>query len=793
MSNGGRWENRGGNITFMRIDANSKTIRILFSNAKYRLDYYQREYSWQTKHVSELINDLTDSFSDNYNEEHQRTQVPNYRHYFLGSIIISDSDGKKYIVDGQQRFTTLTLLLIRLFHLLTDQAEKKRVEPLIYSLSAGIDGFNLDVEEWKAIFSILYPEDNREVTPFDIENKPESIQNLFLHYKYIEDNIEFQGQQLLYFVDWLLENVYLVEIVAFNTRDAYAIFETVNDRGLSLTPSDMLRGYLLSKCGDNVMRERASNVWSDSVKPLKEIGRNEEAEALKAWLRSQHAQNVNDFDEIGSEFHRWVESRSKDLNLDLPSDFYTFIERDFKFYSKWYRRLRSAANSLSTAIDDELQCVYYNAQHNKFTLQYPLLLATLNSDDSEIENLRKIRIAAEYLDILIYRRIWNSLSIAQNTMANLIPQIIPDIRGKNSTELVNILSTWVQEKSPSFSNNPNFRMQKSGNRHKIFLILARITDYVGVQSHESTHYSDYMRTGNNRFEIEHIWAENYDYSDDQFNDRSEFEEYREHIGGLLLLPKTVNASIGNATYTEKRKVYAGQNLLAKSLHENAYINNPRFHRFIKESSLPFKEHKEFKRADLDKRQDLYTKLAEQVWNLDRLKVEMNIDNGSTEILDILNAAGSDWDYDIELITLPLLTQEEEDSATIHIEKAGNLRQIRNEIQGFYKTASQPIVDEIYNRIEELKQAIEKHGWSDLTFKTRKLYCGFYFGNNPIFGVFISKHPQFVVWMDAEDVEPLKKLCDFKYISSRRQAIYPQLTPVKELYSTFEFTFKKHCG
>lgn len=53
---------------------------------------------------------------------------------------------------------------------------------------------------------------------------------------------ELRDAALPYFIDWLLENVHLVEITAYSDDDAYTIFETMNDRGLSLSPTDMLKG-----------------------------------------------------------------------------------------------------------------------------------------------------------------------------------------------------------------------------------------------------------------------------------------------------------------------------------------------------------------------------------------------------------------------------------------------------------------------------------------------------------------------------------------------------------------------
>jgi len=98
------------------------------------------------------------------------------------------------------------------------------------------------------------------------------------------------------------------------------------------------------------------------------------------------------------------------------------------------------------------------------------------------------------------------------------------------------------------------------------------------------------------------------------------------------LPKIFNASYGDLPYRGsgqtaerpddgKREKYLGQNLLARSLHEQAYDHNPGFLSFVKESGLPFRAHKDFKKADLDARQALYQRVAETIWNPDRLAQE----------------------------------------------------------------------------------------------------------------------------------------------------------------------------
>src|SRR5688500_4960390 len=138
------------------IDGKGRTIRDLLAARKYSIDYYQREYKWQKKQVAELLDDLADKFIASHEEGNERKDVADYGHYFLGSIIISDKEGQKFIIDGQQRLTTLTLLLIFLRHQLEDIEQKGQVAELIFSLSLGRRSFNLDIPERTACMERLY-------------------------------------------------------------------------------------------------------------------------------------------------------------------------------------------------------------------------------------------------------------------------------------------------------------------------------------------------------------------------------------------------------------------------------------------------------------------------------------------------------------------------------------------------------------------------------------------------------------------------------------------------------------
>jgi hypothetical protein len=318
-----------------------------------------------------------------------------------------------------------------------------------------------------------------------------------------------------------------------------------------------------------------------------------------------------------------VRDHEATLGLNASGDFARYIEKDFAFYTRQYDRLRRAAEAISPG----LECVHYNAQNN-FTLQFPVLLAPIRISDSDDEILRKLRIGAAFIDILITRRIWNSRAIDYSTMQYAMFLVTREIRGKTASQIADVLSKRLADETETFASTDRFRLNAMNGR-QIHRLLARITDYVETSSGMSSRYAEYVqRKGRSGYEIEHIWANHPERHEDEFTQQADFQEYRNRIGGLLLLPKSFNASFGDLPYAEKREHYLKQNLLAQSLHELAYERNPGFLRFAKERQFPFRTHVEFKKVDLDARQQLYRRLAEDLWNPGRLHRELTVEAGA---------------------------------------------------------------------------------------------------------------------------------------------------------------------
>ena len=604
------------------IDGNAKSVRELLKDVKYSIDYYQREYRWATKQVRELIEDLTNTFLSAYEQGMSRAHVRQFPHYFLGSIIVSKRDNENFIVDGQQRLTTLTLLLMLLRDLQRGRDDAVNIDDLIFSAKYGEKSFNLVVEDREECMVALF-----DGTEFDPMDHSESVQNLYERYQDMESlfPVELREEPLPFIIDWTIDNVNLVEITAYSDEESYRIFETMNDRGLSLSPTEMLKGYLLSNM-DEERRPRADDLWRSRILELGEKGDEHGSNFFKSWLRSNHAMKIRerhkgavaeDFERIGTEFHRWVRNKQESLGLKTSDHYFKFVKSDFDFYSKQCLRIREAQEEPVPGLEH----VYYNATLN-FTLQEMLLLAPLRIDDSEADISVKLTLVARYIDIVLAWRIWNFRSISYSTMQYTMFRVVREIRHMDVEDLAHLLHQMLLDETETLETNTRLRVHQQ-NRYAIHRLLARLTDYVETESRLPSRYVEYLASGRYRYEIEHVWADHPERHEDEFDHPADFAEHRNRIGGLLLLPKTFNASYGDLPYDKKRRHYNTQNLLARTLCEEAYEHNPGFVDLIRTSDLPFRPIELFGRSDLEERGELYRQIAECIWNPDDLLEEID--------------------------------------------------------------------------------------------------------------------------------------------------------------------------
>ena len=618
-----------------RIDGRAKTLLELMAGRTFAIDFYQREYAWQDRQVRELVEDLTNSFLGGLSSNADEYESHRYPHYFLGSIVICHKQGHDYVVDGQQRLTSLSLLLIYLHHQLSDPRDKAEALRLVESRKAGKPTLNLNVPERKTVMRALI-----SGSSFDSENTTESMRTIAERYRDIESHFpsDISGQTLTWFFWWLIDHVHLVEIETWTEEDAYNIFETMNDRGLSLSYPEMLKGYLLSQIRDTNDQHAVNEVWKRQIQVLKDLGKDEEVDFFKNMLRARYAKThqsngttdqKKDYERIGSEFHRWIRDHRKALGLTSSNAFVSWVTQDLDFYARQYLRIRAAAATYQA----DLPSVRTN-EHLGFTQQTQLLLAALSPSDDAATITTKLNLVADFLDIWLVRRVWCGRTIAQrNTKADIFRLCI-DIRDLTPSELSELLRERLDAQEERFHLAPDFALHKQ-NYRQVKNILAQMTCWVNQQCGVHLNFDDVAHTrGGRRHEVEHIWANHYERFSDDFSHPKEFEDARNRIGGLLLLQRGINQSLGDASYEAKRDAYATQSksLLASSLNPLSYKSNPAFQRFIDETGLPFQPFDTFGVQEQQARQVLYIRLAEWVWNPSRLSLDELEPPEHTEII-----------------------------------------------------------------------------------------------------------------------------------------------------------------
>ncbi|WP_038164515.1 DUF262 domain-containing protein [Verrucomicrobium sp. BvORR106] len=603
-----------------KIDADDRKIFDVLNERKYTVDYFQREYSWEQKHIAQLVTDLSSTFLDAYTEGDPRAAVEHYTNYYLGPFVVSSKDGMKSIIDGQQRLTSLTLFLIFLNNLQKELGGKESIEPLIFSEKYGQKSFNIQVEERRPCLEKLFLTGSYEVR----EEDDESTRTMALRYTDIAEAFpdELKGKAFPYFLDWLKYNVVLVEITAYSDDNAYTIFEAMNDRGKNLNATEMLKGYVLSRFADTKDREKANRFWKASIQELHTQNSEEDQTFFQAWLRSQYADTIRqgkagssneDFEKIGTKFHSWFRDNldKAGLSADAPEDFHRFVHVEMKFYLHAHLQILQAQRQEMPGWEH----VFYHYQWGVAdSLCYPLMLSPLKSTDPAEVVRQKINAVARYLEAFAVRRAVNFRKFGASSIRYTMYSLVKELRGKDLETLKATLRKKLEEMEESWDGLANFRLHAM-NGYFVKFLLSRITGYIEQQSGASTSFTTYfISPGTKPYQVEHIWANKFEEHRDEFEQQHEFDTYRNRIGDLVLLPQGTNQSYGAMPYATKVDHYLKENLLAKSLHPSCYQNNPNFVGMAGRLGLQFKPHLKYAKADIDERQRLVQRICEVIWN-----------------------------------------------------------------------------------------------------------------------------------------------------------------------------------
>lgn len=609
-----------------RIEATDTSINALLKDQKFTIDYFQREYRWQEKHIKLMIEDLTTTFLKSYKETDKRPEVANYQSYYLGPVVFSVNaeDGKKSIIDGQQRITSITLLLIYLNHLQNENPQKVNISELIFSEKYGEKSFNMSAENREACLKALYETGVYEGD----DNDDETIKNIVERYEDIQESFpeEINNNALPFFIDWFVENVVVVAITAYSDENAYTIFETMNDRGLNLTPTEMLKGFVLSKITDKKQRTEINEIWREQIQLLHEYGENYDINFFQAWFRGKYAVSIRpgkagsenqDFELIGSRFHNWFKDNHKDLfKLKTSDDFYVFFKTLLPFFVKWYLACYDALWDLNKSMP---HLRYVHTWGIAESLQDPLLLGSINHKDDEDLIKTKIDFVARYIETFTVRRSVNSRKFGQTTIKYTMFNVIKLIRNNSLEKLAKNLTKEINQIPEGWQGVQKLVLNQM-NKRFIKHLLSRMSSYIDIVVGKNSTYDTYQYPNGKPFEIEHIWANKFKEHKDEFDQENEFQIWRNSIGALILLPQGTNQSFSSDKYPSKLEHYIKENTYAQTLNPSYYIKNPNFLKSETVKELGFKPHPEFKKLDIYERCELIENICKHLWSPDYFEI-----------------------------------------------------------------------------------------------------------------------------------------------------------------------------
>lgn len=609
----------------------TETLTKILSHRRFAVDVFQREYRWGRKQIEQMISDFQGTFEQNYDPVKHDTpqEVENYGYYYMGCIICTGGSPYK-IIDGQQRLTSLTLLLIYLNNLQKEQASQGyrmvQFSDMIYDDHFGTKSFNIDVEDRRSCLQSL--SDNK----LDFQAENESAQNMLERYKDIVELFpdDLKGEALEYFIYWLKEKVLLLEIDTPSEDEAHTIFLTMNDRGLSLNSAEMMKAYVMQQIAE-ADRSTVNRRWQDNINRIKAassydssgVVNAEDVEFISTWLRANYAEtlregkrgaNDEDFELLGEKFHTWVRSNAKvKMGLVKPSDFKELVLTEMSRVTDLYLRIRDYSTSLTTGFEE----VFYNADRD-LNYQTMLIISAVRNDDSEGDINRKIQMISKFVDDFASIRIFNFRKVNWNTNKYLLFRVMKEIRNQDCRTVGMALVRALRRMDASIDGITKFSLNQFSGRYMLHL-LARFTSYVNVKMGNPSQFDVYVdrKRKGNTYDIEHILPDDYDSYHEAFNDIDDFKASRQMIGNLIILTRDKNRSYQDMSYPQKVIKYAGDNILAQALNDTAYKNNPHFLTIAQEygfSPIPV-----FTKNSIEERANIYLQMAADIWDPNEIK------------------------------------------------------------------------------------------------------------------------------------------------------------------------------
>lgn len=250
------------------LSAHEHPTQKIFSNDFiFSIPKYQRPYSWTTEHVGELLQDLLDALN-------AAGDADSSNPYFLGSIVLIKEDAPKAdVVDGQQRLTTLTILL-SVLRSLGSPKDKNELTDYIYQKGKLYEGtkdqprLKLRPKDQPFFWDYIQHEDGLEKLNESANNLSDSQKNIRNNALYLREKVsELTDERRTELGMFIIQRCYLVAVSTPDLDSAYRIFSVLNDRGMELSHTDILKADIIGNMPEE-HEDDYTNKWEETEEDL---------------------------------------------------------------------------------------------------------------------------------------------------------------------------------------------------------------------------------------------------------------------------------------------------------------------------------------------------------------------------------------------------------------------------------------------------------------------------------------------------------------------------------------------
>ncbi len=535
--------------------ANNTFRQLLGNGLSYRVPAFQRDYSWTEDEWDDLWHDILGTLEENEEPAH-----------YMGYLVLQTGDNKQFdIIDGQQRITTISLIILAALSHLQDLVisgrdpddNAKRKEQLRNSYIGYLDPVSLvprsklELNRHNNSFYQNYLVPLERLPQRGLKASEHQLRKSFGWFKdrirEFSDSNAGSGKKVAAFIDGLVDRLFFTVITVNDELNAFKVFETLNARGVRLSATDLLKNYLFSVIASDSIHET-------ELKNLEE-----------RWERIVGLLGSESFPEFLRVF--W-NSRNK---LVRKSDLFKTIRKHIQHRDAAFKLIRDLDESASiyAALRDPQDEFWAPKERQAlgqllmFSVRQPLamlLSCYLRYFNSDRNGFSRILTSVSIISFR-YNVICNLQTHEQERRYNDIAWKVSEGVYQEAQGVICALEDIYPDDAQfrtAFSEK-HLRTTNSRNRKIVRYILFEI------EKQKSGQHFDFESV---KYNLEHILPEN---PSEEWGHVEESKQSRliYRIGNMTPLEMSTNQKIGNAEYSLKRKAYAGSKFqITRAVAEN---------------------------------------------------------------------------------------------------------------------------------------------------------------------------------------------------------------------------------